>query len=437
MGRWTTTYREACTATHVRGEQSEEILDLRMQCLSENLDEVRALTEALLSAQPSAVAQATTAVEQLSPVGRCSDIPSLRSAVPLPRDERTRRTVQELRRAVNDVSARLLLFQTQEALGRAIALRPAVEATGYRPLLAQLLEVTGGARIDAGSPEAEGTLEHALFEAEAGRDDETAARAAIDLVFEVGYAQAKPRQADVWANLASAILDRLGPGHEQLQSWLFQDRGIIRTEEGDFRAARHFFEQALMLKERTLGPDSPDVARTLTALAWVLNEEGSASEALVTNTRALAICKEHGISCSNATDNQGEILAALGRYTEAEGILKAALRLAKETRFSRDVAHPLTALAEVRMAQGDSRAAVQLLEQALLIREQDEPIPDLVAVTQFALARALWESGGDRHRARALAGVAADTFASHGRPNREKAARDWLGSHSAGSPSHP
>ena len=33
VGRWTGMYTEACQATHLRGEQSEEVLDLRMACL--------------------------------------------------------------------------------------------------------------------------------------------------------------------------------------------------------------------------------------------------------------------------------------------------------------------------------------------------------------------------------------------------------------------
>ena len=38
---------QTCEATHVRGEQSGEVLDLRMGCLTDTLDEVRALTEVL------------------------------------------------------------------------------------------------------------------------------------------------------------------------------------------------------------------------------------------------------------------------------------------------------------------------------------------------------------------------------------------------------
>src|SRR5258707_13249982 len=37
VGGWVAMYTEACEATHVRGEQSAEVLDLRMACLQERL----------------------------------------------------------------------------------------------------------------------------------------------------------------------------------------------------------------------------------------------------------------------------------------------------------------------------------------------------------------------------------------------------------------
>ena len=41
---WANMYEEACEATQVRGEQSAEVLDLRMSCLQERLGGLRALT---------------------------------------------------------------------------------------------------------------------------------------------------------------------------------------------------------------------------------------------------------------------------------------------------------------------------------------------------------------------------------------------------------
>jgi hypothetical protein len=47
--------------------------------------------------------------------------------------------------------------------------------------------------------------------------------------------------------------------------------------------------------------------------------------------------------------------------------------------------------------------AVAPLERALRLRVDKEPSPAHIAETEFALARALWESGQQRDRARTLA----------------------------------
>src|SRR5581483_1434374 len=46
----TAMHQDACEATRVRGEQSEEVLDLRMACLSDRLRELQALTDVMLHA---------------------------------------------------------------------------------------------------------------------------------------------------------------------------------------------------------------------------------------------------------------------------------------------------------------------------------------------------------------------------------------------------
>ena len=58
---WGAMYLQTCEATNVRGEQSAEVLDLRMSCLGDNLDQVRALTNALVTADAAAVSRAVSA----------------------------------------------------------------------------------------------------------------------------------------------------------------------------------------------------------------------------------------------------------------------------------------------------------------------------------------------------------------------------------------
>ena len=71
---WGSMYLETCTATHVQGEQSADVLDLRMSCLNDNLDQVRALTDTLLAADAEVVSRAASAAVNLTPVARCADV---------------------------------------------------------------------------------------------------------------------------------------------------------------------------------------------------------------------------------------------------------------------------------------------------------------------------------------------------------------------------
>ena len=119
VAQWKAMYQESCEATHVRGEQSDEVLDLRMRCLADNLDEVRALTDVLIDANGANVGQVVSAAGSLTPVAVCADVAALGATVPLPRDESGRQIVERLRRQLNDVRALREVGYTQAALNKA------------------------------------------------------------------------------------------------------------------------------------------------------------------------------------------------------------------------------------------------------------------------------------------------------------------------------
>src|SRR5204862_7915843 len=70
--RWVSMYTDACEATHVRGEQSAEVLDLRMGCLQGRLGGVAALSEILARADGTVVQNAVSAAGALPPLDRCA-----------------------------------------------------------------------------------------------------------------------------------------------------------------------------------------------------------------------------------------------------------------------------------------------------------------------------------------------------------------------------
>ena len=71
---WANMYEEACEATQIRGEQSAEVLDLRMSCLQERLGGLRALTDVFSDANGEVVENAVSAANALASLDRCADV---------------------------------------------------------------------------------------------------------------------------------------------------------------------------------------------------------------------------------------------------------------------------------------------------------------------------------------------------------------------------
>src|SRR6185437_2589699 len=79
--RWTAVYTDTCEATHVRGDQSAEVLDLRMTCLDGERRALRALTNVFSNAEARTIVQGVDAVHALPAIERCTDVAALREVV--------------------------------------------------------------------------------------------------------------------------------------------------------------------------------------------------------------------------------------------------------------------------------------------------------------------------------------------------------------------
>ena len=439
VNRWSAMYLQTCEATHARGEQSTEVLDLRMSCLNDNLEQVRTLTDALVTADITVLSRAVAAAQDLTPVLRCADVALLRSAVPLPRHERTLREVQRLRRSLAEVQTLMDLGDSGKVRKRLSALRPEVEATGYKPLLAQLLTLLGNAEsaLDDDPSQSEATLREAMIAAEASHDDLAAAKVAANLVFVVGHRLGRQREAEFWAGLAHAILDRIGGNHARVRAWVLAGLAGAKTRTGDFEAASVLAEKAVLLQEQDLGNEHPDVAAGLANLAYLLVAGGRPDEAVVAANRAVEIFLEHSdpeaFSLAFAYSNQGDALNALGRYADAEKAYDNALKIHMKNvgAMNPELAFALHGLAETKLAQGAPLTAVRFFQDALRIRQQPHSDPVLAGDTAFGLARALWTSGGGRTKVRSLAASALKAYQEGGRTDRQHVVETWLVAHRA------
>jgi len=197
--------------------------------------------------------------------------------------------------------------------------------------------------------------------------------------------------------------------------------GRLALEEGRLDDAQAYLERAVALHEKAFGPDHPQTARSLGYLAAVHEARGDSARAAALWRRDLAAV-ERALGASHR--DAAIALAGLGKAVggeEGRADLERAL-IITERLFGPehpDLAPALGALA----ALSRPPRSIELLERALRIRERAGVAGSAIAESRFALARALWDSGGDRVRAVALARNAREVARSPGEIDRWLAAR--------------
>ena len=435
--RWSSTYKETCEATHVRHEQSPEILDLRMACLNDRLRGLRALAQVFEAANGDVVQNAASAADALQSLDGCSDVAELRAIIRPPADPATRAKVNGLREQLADVKARFDAGRWKEALKQAPITVENARYLAYTPLEAEASALLGQMLMSAHNPQsAEKALVDAYQAADASRHDEVRAEVATALVFVTGDLQGRFDDAMRWYGVANAVLLRLG-GHDLLRGWLLNNVGCVYMAHHDKEAAIRAIADASALKARILGPDSADVAVSESNLGNILQEMGRNQEALVHMDRALAIMKKRlGAEHPNVArdlNNRGDILMGLKRFAEAREFFSQAKAI-WERELGPDaavVAYALTGIGSSYLDEGRPANAIAPLERALAIRAADRVDPAERAEAAFGLARALWESGRNRTAAKRLAAEARAIYAAASSQRDVSNVDQWLGTHDA------
>ena len=139
--RWVAMRGDACEATRVRGEQSEELLDLRMACLQRRLAR-RAARSSTCSRPPTATSWRAPPKPRgsLPPLDACADTEALRAPVRPPADPKTRQRVDAAQQDARD-RARAVAGRALRRAPRSCSRRssPRRNVLGWRPLEGEVL----------------------------------------------------------------------------------------------------------------------------------------------------------------------------------------------------------------------------------------------------------------------------------------------------------
>ena len=405
---WANMYADACEATHVRHEQSAEVLDLRMAFLQDALSSLKALCRLFRDANGDVVENAANAANGLPRIERCADIEALRAVVKPPSDPAARETVDRLRGRLAEIRALSLVGRVNDAAKAIDQLETEVRPVGYAPLLAETLLLSASIHSERRETStAAAAYEDAVWTAELARHDEVTAEAATMLV---GLCSETLRLevAEIWARHAETTIRRMG-GHDQLWSWLLNNRAIMRKRQGSLDQALSDISLAVAAKEKATGPDSADVAVSLGNMALYLAESGDLKSALSYAERATRILEsregaQHPRTGLNLS-NYSEFLSLAGRFEEARIAAKRALSiLEKETEPEGIlVTSALMALVAALMGEGLWDEARPLIERSLRNREANDQDPSRLGEVHFAMARVLVSEGRQPARTRLLA----------------------------------
>ena len=439
--RWTAMRVETCEATELRREQSPELLDRRMACLNDRMTEMRAVTDVLASPTPKVVERAVQAAESLVPVDDCAAAAVLASVRP---SRATRRgpEADAVRKQIADARALEAGGRFTDGAARA---RSAVEAA----LALQDLALVADARLAlarsltgvADFKETEKLLRAAWLDAERADDATLVARARTMMVRAVAEEDARYPEADEWAQLAEAAVDRLDRG-DLIRAELELHRSNLEMREGKLAPAlerahrveeltvktygadtmahagalkllntlqfamgkredaRRSLDAAIAVVDRTVGREHPFYGKLLIALADLQGTGGDHAGAIDTFLSARAIAErtvgsDHPM-IGHVTNNLGEEELALGRFADARGHYARAHAVWEKV-YGKD--HPFVAitlhnLGEERLASGSPREAITLLEQALTMRTKAEEVdPADVAEDRVGLGDAYFAAG--------------------------------------------
>jgi tetratricopeptide (TPR) repeat protein len=373
---WVAAQNDACEATRVRGDQSEELLDLRVECLSHRLEDVRALTDLFAHADCRVVEKSVQAVAALPALDECSNAAALKATLRPPADAKTRADIESLRKRLAASKSLDDAGKYADALTIAAAAARDAKTLHYRPVEAEALCRLGEAQDWAGDARAaEQSLLEAASSAEASHHDEVAARAWIALIRVVGYAEARYDQALIWARFAEAAVDRLGaPG--LLRASLLLNQGLVLQEKGEYEPAVAAYREAAAIRERALGPSSLEVAGALNSVGIGLYQLGRLDEAQPMHERALAIYeqalgREHPLIGTSLT-KLGNVLLDRGRPDDALALQLRALAIRERTLAP---GHPQIAMAMGNVGNayfigGHYEQALDYQRRALAIQEK-------------------------------------------------------------------
>lgn len=319
---WIRSHTDACTATSIRGEQSVDVMDLRMACLYRARFDLVATVDLMTRADAETVRRAISMAEQLPSVTACEDIDALTSGRRRPSDPKSMQALDEVSAAIARARSAHAAGRYREGLEQVAAARDRARDLDDASLDAEISLLHGDLLERTGDYEASATaITEALRTALEAEAWDLAARAAAAGALVVGERLSRGPEGVLLGELAVGI-SRGQDGSGLLEAHARSYLAVALSSSGDVTIAEAELRAALELREHALGPDHPLVATSLHNLAATHLASGSTEQAVTELERAIEI-RERSLGArhpdvGSSRTNLGEALRRLDRLEEAE-----------------------------------------------------------------------------------------------------------------------
>lgn len=413
---WVSMQKDACEATNVRHEQSPELLDRRIACLSRRLDETRGLVSILKAADARVVIHSVEAAAALKPLQSCANATVLMSSARTPPPELIP-TLDQVRPKIAQAITLTQAGREDDAKRVLLSLATVVDDSGWEPLKAEY--ALACAQLHYARFEASDVVDRAHLAAKsalfAGDTEQlVSAWTLLSLVYSrlrqledaqrwADYAQAQLSQVGENTALAAEVEDAqynmflqrgdyaeaikraakakelfekaYGPEHPRV-AIMYDEIGWAQSWMGDQDAAVENERRAAEMIHRKFGDEHPLMARVLNHLASVEEERDELDSALEHHLTALALREklygpdhtEVGASCNNLA----LLYVRMNRPDDAARTAERAVAIERRlvpgtARF----AGTLDTLAQARLAQGRFAEAISLWEETIELADRN------------------------------------------------------------------
>ncbi|MFO0632636.1 MAG: protein kinase [Nannocystaceae bacterium] len=288
-GRFLLARRDACEATHVRHEQSEEALDLRIACLDRGRMAFASLLDVLAAADATVLDRAAESSASLPGPEECAELERLHDPAVRPPSVAMREPAAALRAELARVRALENAGRYAEAKSAVDVLVDPVSSLGWLPLRAELRTVQGQVAMSLGDVStAVEVLREAQLAAIEGGHDHQAWLATMSLCYALAETPGAADDARRTCEIARAEGERAHVD-DRARSLTEATRYRVEVAAGDYAAARRHIEAAIALREAGGVVEDVDFAGMLANLGTIIGIMGRPDLAAPDLRRAIAL----------------------------------------------------------------------------------------------------------------------------------------------------